>query len=103
LYVVINAAQASLELAAATAQSLRAANSECTRPQLREAMFPGYHSRGIKIDVHESLIDRSVDENWRTLAGFALITIVARYESVAGRRSRFSTADTTRSQSAGSV
>jgi hypothetical protein len=44
-------------------------------------VFPGFHARGIKVDVYESLLDRSVLDNWRVLAGFALITIVARYEA----------------------
>src|SRR5882724_1030755 len=81
LYLVINAAQASLEVVAAEAEREQDAHPEWTRPQLREALFPGFHSRGIKIDVRESLLDRAVEENWQVLAGFALITVVARYEA----------------------
>jgi hypothetical protein len=81
LYLVINAAQAALKLAHDQAEAVALAEPNLTQIQLREGVFPGLASKGVKVDVNESFFDRTVEENWSVLANFALIAVIARYEA----------------------
>lgn len=80
LYRVVNGAQAAIDLATREVTAAIASAPKASKIAIRDQLFPNLYGRGISVDVIESFVERTVQENWRALAEFTIVNVVARFE-----------------------
>ena len=80
LYKTINAAQVAIWRTHREVADEAAKRPAISKVDLRETLFPGLQRRGVSVDIAESFLERTVDENWAALAELAIVAVVARYE-----------------------